>query len=427
MKIFFRNIHLYLSLAAGLVIMISCLSGAILVFEEELNHAMYAQRYFVKPETQRLPISQLVKNAVASVPKAKLASVKVYSDASRTVEIGLMAPEKKSEGSEGRTDADKASKAQAEHTMSAGEKEKSGNAEGREKGKEGSEGKKMQKGGGGKPNLTAYVNPYTGQVTELFNRQKSFFFTVEMLHRWLLSGKEGIGKTIVGVSTFFFLFILITGLILWWPKTKAILSQRLKIKWQAGWKRFNHDMHMVTGFYTSLFLIIIVMTGLVMSFNWINKGIFTLTGSKMENPEPPVSIYQAGAKPISIDAIYQQISVKQKAVDFYNIRTPKDSAGVFSVSVLPVNAMESAMDTYYIDQYSGNISGSLTFSDKNLGQQIRAYVKPIHTGAVYGLPTKIISFIICLLTFTFPITGVIMWLNRIKKGKKKAPGKKQMV
>ena len=80
--------------------------------------------------------------------------------------------------------------------------------------------------GGGRPNLTVFADPYSGKITGQFNRRKSLFNTVEMLHRFLLAGKNSIGNTIVGLSTFFFLFILITGVVLWWPKNKKIMRQR---------------------------------------------------------------------------------------------------------------------------------------------------------------------------------------------------------
>jgi uncharacterized iron-regulated membrane protein len=79
------------------------------------------------------------------------------------------------------------------------------------------------------------------------------------LHRWLLGGSDSIGKTITGISTLIFLFILITGIILWWPKTKNILLRQLKIKQSAGWKRFNHDLHIVLGFYSAIFLFIFAL------------------------------------------------------------------------------------------------------------------------------------------------------------------------
>ncbi|HLL45027.1 MAG TPA: PepSY-associated TM helix domain-containing protein, partial [Segetibacter sp.] len=48
-----------------------------------------------------------------------------------------------------------------------------------------------------------------------------------------------------------------------------------------------------------------------------------------------------------------------------------------------------------------------------------ATFKPLHVGSIYGLPSKIIAFLVCFLGVTFPITGTIMWLNRLKKNKRK--------
>lgn len=401
MKVFFRTIHLYLSLAAGLIIFISCLTGTILVFEEEIEHSTHHERYFVTAGTERLSLTQLADKALKEKPKSKLVSVKTFTEATRTVEVTISVPEKKDK----KEDKKPENKDPKEGKGKAGEK-KGGKQEGR------------------KPTLTAYVNPYTGEVIDVVNRRESFFFTVESIHRWLLGGKDSIGQTIVGISTFFFLFILVTGIILWWPKTKNILNQRVKIKWSGGWKRLNHDLHIVTGFYLAIFLIVISLTGLVMAFNWMNKGIFTLTGSKMENPEPPAAIYQAGIKPISVDSVYDIIS-SVKDVAYYTIRMPKDSASVYTVNALPIKSIETAGDTYFIDQYSGKTAGKLLFADKNKGQKIRSIVKPLHTGSIYGLPTKVISFTICLLSLSFPVTGVIMWLNRLKGEKKKSKKEKQ--
>ncbi|QNP51308.1 PepSY domain-containing protein [Hymenobacter qilianensis] len=63
--------------------------------------------------------------------------------------------------------------------------------------------------------------------------------------------------------------------------------------------------------------------------------------------------------------------------------------------------------------------GKLDFQDRNLGQRVRRSFKPVHTGAIFGMPSKIIALIVCVLGVTFPITGVILWLNRLQKEKKK--------
>ncbi len=408
MKTVFRNIHLYLSLAAGIIIFCSCLTGTMMVFEDEIEHALHHERYFVEPQKQRLPTAQLIFNALKEVPKAKLGSVKVYAEAERTVEIGLIIPEKKGRKGEGEHEEHGPNQERQEHGQEHGDEHR---------GPQGAEGEnKGPKGGGERPNLTVFVNPYTGQVTDRFDQRKSFFKTVEMLHRFLLAGKDSVGNKLVAFSTLFFLFILMTGVILWWPKNKKIMRQRLRYKWDGSQKRLIHDLHIVTGFYTSLFLLIIVFTGLIMTFSWANKLLFAITGSKpvFEQPKPSTSVYQAGIKPLPIGEILA-LQEEIEHVSSYTIRPPRDSSGTFNINVLPEGAVETALDTYFVDQYSGKVISIQKFADKSAGQRARAFVKPIHTGSIYGWKTKIISFIVCLLSLIFPVTGVMMWLNRIKK------------
>jgi len=404
MKTFFRNIHLYLSLAAGIVILCSCITGTILVFEKEINHKLHPERYYVTPKGQKLPLQQLVKDALKQVPKAKLASVMVYNDAERSVEIGAIIPEKKNKG----------------------DKDKNKKEAPAENGKPGENLKDKKPKEAARANTTLFVNPYTGEFLGQYSKRQSFLFTVEMLHRFLLAGKDSIGDMVVGISTLLFLFILVTGVILWWPKTRNIMRQRLKIKFNGSGKRLTHDLHIVTGFYTSLFLVVTVLTGLVMSFKWANNALYTITGSKQQKEEAkaPESKYGAGLKPLLFEQALATMGDKITTAEFYSIRPPRDSAGTYSINILEQGKTENAADNYTIDQYSGKIIATQLFADKSLGQRVRSYVKPVHTGSVYGLPTKILSFIVCLLACIFPVTGVMMWLNRIKK---KKPAQKRLV
>jgi uncharacterized iron-regulated membrane protein len=59
------------------------------------------------------------------------------------------------------------------------------------------------------------------------------------------------------------------------------------------------------------------------------------------------------------------------------------------------------------------------FVDKNLGQRVRATFYPVHVGSIAGLPGRIVAFLACVAGVTFPVTGVILWLNRLKKNAKK--------
>lgn len=377
MKVFFRRIHLYLSLAAGLVILLCCLTGAILVFEKDLQMALNKKRYYVTAQEERLPLSALVGKVKEEYSGAKVNGIKTYVQTDRSAEINI--------------------------TLPKGERQ-------------------AAKGGERQPGFTVFINPYTGEVLEKYSYRETFFYQVFALHRWLLGGDKSVGKYIVGVSTLIFLFILITGIILWWPKTRNILKQRLKIKWDGGWKRLNHDLHLVLGFYSAILLFIFAFTGLAWSFEWFNKGIYTVTKSPQKNPTPPKSIIPENQLAIGPDAVLERAQSLYPQAVFYNINFPKDSTEVFTASVLPVNAAhENATDAVYVDQYSGSVVGQLPYSERSLGARVRSAFKPIHTGSIWGWPSKIIAFIVCLFGVTFPVTGTIMWINRTGRKKVSRP------
>ncbi|UOQ77574.1 PepSY domain-containing protein [Hymenobacter sp. 5516J-16] len=446
MKTFFRNIHLYLSLVSGLIIAVVCLTGGILVFEKELEQAWHPERYFVAPvATPALPLERLTAAVKAYKADAKITGMKVYADPARTVEFNLAgAPggpggEHKGEGKEQKAEGRQGHEGRAEAGKGpqvAGQRAEGGREEG-QGGKGGAEGKGGKGGGGeGGRGPVVFVNPYTATVTGELNYRETFFFTMMALHRGMVGGP--IGKLIVGVSTVMFLFIILTGLVLWWPATRKAVKQRLQVKWTGGWKRLNHDLHIVLGFYSALFLFVFAFTGLAWSFEWFNKGIYAVTNSPMQRPEPPTSVVpgaatatpavtpEAGAAPapavsgLTADAALARARELAPSSVYYSLQLPKDPTGSIRVATLRPNATyENATDEAYLDQYSGQVLSQQTYEQRNLGQRVRGLFKPVHTGSIWGWPSKIISLVVCVLGFTFPITGTILWLNRLRKQRRK--------
>lgn len=453
MKIFFRNIHLYLSLVSGLIIAVVCLTGAVLVFEKELEQAWHPERYFVAAPaatTPALPLERLTAAVKAYKADAKITGVKVYADPTRTVEFNLAgAPggpggEHKGEGKGHTEGAQRGGEARMEAGKAPqGEGQRAEGGRGEQGGKEGKGEGKGGKGGGGEGGRgpVVFVNPYTAAVTGELNYRETFFFTMMALHRGMVGGP--IGKLVVGVCTVMFLFIIITGIVLWWPATRKAVKQRLQVKWSGGWKRLNHDLHIVLGFYSALFLFVFAFTGLAWSFEWFNKGIYAVTNSPMQRPEPPVSVVpgatavaaaptpaapeaatapevQAPTPGLTPDAALARARTLVPASVYYSLQLPKDPTGSIRVATLRPNASyENATDETYLDQYSGQVLSQQTYEQRSLGQRVRGMFKPVHTGAIWGWPSKVISLIVCVLGFTFPITGTILWLNRLRKAKKK--------
>ena len=234
------------------------------------------------------------------------------------------------------------------------------------------------------------------------------------LHRWLLAGDTG--KLIVGVSTLLFLVILISGVWVWWPKSRRQLKARTRITQRLGWKRFNFDLHVSLGIYAAVFLFIMAFTGLAWSFEWFHNGIYWVTGSPQTRTEPPQSALQPDAAPASLEAAYQAAQATLAPAVYYSVSIPEDSASAVSVRALPEDAAhERATTSLYLDQYTGDVLGIERFGDRSLGAQVRMTFYPVHVGSIYGWPTRVLAFLACVLGATFPITGMLIWINKRSK------------
>ena len=202
------KIHLWLSVPFGIIIAIVCLTGATLIFEPEINEMTMRHRYFVKEVTgQPIPLGELMKSVSRTLPDSvSITSVAISPDANRTYQVNLSKPRR----------------------------------------------------------AAVFVDPYTGEVVAK-NERAPFFTFMFRMHRWLLDSMKpdgGVfwGKVIVGTSTLMFVFVLITGLVIWVPRTVKGLKNRLKIVANKGQHRFWYDLHVAGGFYATLLLLVMALT-----------------------------------------------------------------------------------------------------------------------------------------------------------------------
>ena len=122
------------------------------------------------------------------------------------------------------------------------------------------------------------------KVEKSKKKRLPFFRKVMQLHRWLLNppakkGEKSVGKIIVGVSTVAFVFTLISGMFIWWPRNGKVLLNRLQVKFSKGWRRFLLDAHVSLGFWTFLLLLLMALTGLTWSFSSYREIFYMLLGS----------------------------------------------------------------------------------------------------------------------------------------------------
>lgn len=382
MRKFFAKIHLWLSVPLGILVSVICLSGATLVFEQEITRALDPQLYRVAPPegVQPLAPSQLAARIREQMPDTlKLSSLQLSGDPREACMAGF-------EGS-------------ARRTLS--------------------------------------VNPYTGEVNG-WTKKYGFFQTTRKLHRWLMDapaakGQPSIGKGVVGVTTLLLVVILVSGLAIWVPRTRKALKQRLKVSCTNGWRRFWYDSHTVLGFYAALFLLAMALTGLTWSFGWYREAAYSLFGGGAQQtaassqPAKGNSVRPArggeGGRGVETAAEPFDYAVWDGVLDELKMRYP-----VYKTITLnernarivpdPHTSMRRT-DTARFDPRDGRIEGVDRYRDAPRSQSLRGWFYAFHTGSWGGMTTKILYFLSALIGGTLPLTGYYLWLKKRRRTAKK--------
>ncbi|MBX2922037.1 MAG: PepSY domain-containing protein [Chitinophagaceae bacterium] len=274
-----------------------------------------------------------------------------------------------------------------------------------------------------------FLDPYTAEVLQVKDMRKDFFRIVLDGHFYLWLPPE-IGQPVVASATLIFVIMMITGLVLWWPKNKAARKQRFTIKWNAKWRRVNYDLHNVLGFYMTWVAVFIAITGLVWGFEWFAQSLYFVTsaGKTLPPHEHPVSdttaVMQKGKN--AGDHVYYLMAGKAKQKEKFGVFYPATPADAIEGFVNHRPGTYYNADYYHYDQYTlqelpatGVYAGS--FKDASLADKIARMNYDIHVGAVLGLPGKILAFFGSLICASLPVTGFMVWRGRKKKKAKASP------
>ena len=122
-----------------------------------------------------------------------------------------------------------------------------------------------------------------------------FYNAVKQLHRWLFMkpaephGGLSVGRVVMAISSMAMSLVLLSGVVIWWPKNKKMLKNRLTVTTNKGFRRFVYDSHVSLGIYAFVFLFLMAVTGPVFSFGWYKKGMSSLLGQSSEKKEMPMT------------------------------------------------------------------------------------------------------------------------------------------
>ncbi|WP_300670511.1 PepSY-associated TM helix domain-containing protein [Soonwooa sp.] len=271
----------------------------------------------------------------------------------------------------------------------------------------------------------AYVNPYNGKVLQVYDEKMDFFQIVKMIH-WSFLLKQDWGTYVVGIPVAIFLIMLITGIVLWWPKNKAARKQRFRFQWKetTRWKRKNYDIHNIFGFYTCVLALVFSITGLFYAFLIVQSLLyFAFSGGKTTYPDftaittkAPIEMRTEGTLDIIANKVkHDYPKAYGFSLDLGHPHMDDHQHPNFEVYVAHKKQVYYKSSSLIFDENNGDLLHTHDPKDKNFGEKFIAANYDIHVGAILGLPTKIIAFIVSLMIASMPVTGVLIWFGRRKK------------
>ncbi|WP_158797894.1 PepSY domain-containing protein [Pedobacter sp. L105] len=360
-------LHLWLGLISGMVIVIVSLTGAILTFEQELR--LLFQPY-QKAEANHLPFlppSALSKVVMETYKFPTVAGV-FYQGEGRSAIVPYYGDPKR-------------------YTV-------------------------------------VYVDPYSGKILhhQLLDED---FYRIMLTGHYQLWLPRPVGQPIVAYATLIFVITLISGMVLWWPKkwTKSTRKASFFIKVKAKFKRVNYDLHNVLGFYSLLIALVLALTGMVYGMKWFSTAVYFVgSGGEKQLSRRDRAVSDTTLATIhnlpEEDILFHHLVTTGVDLDhqLISISYPFGKKGAWGVGINPKPGT-SYLDHYqYYEQHSLKLLPSPDlYAKANGGEKISRLNLDLHIGAIGGIWTKIIAFLVCVICTSLPITGFIIWIRKRNK------------
>jgi uncharacterized iron-regulated membrane protein len=359
--------HLAAGATAGVVILIMSVTGVLLAYQRQVERWADTRGYAVSrpaPNAARLPPEALlakVREGQAAAP----ASVTLYGDASEPATVSFQ---------------------------------------------------------GGR-NL--FVNPYTGEVLgEGSPRVRAFFRTVTDWHRWLGAGGESraAARAATGASNLLFLFIVLSGFYLWWPRrwTRNSLRAVTWFRRTQGGRARDFNWHNVVGFWSALPLFVVVLSGVVISYTWASNLVYKLAGEEPPaqqqrggppggQPPPP-----QGAPLEGLDALLSKAEGQVEGWRSITLQLPSKPDAPVTFAIDRGNGGQPQLRSQLtLDRRTGEVVRWEPYSNNSAGRRMRSWLRFAHTGEVYGLLGQTVAALASAGGALLVYTGLSLALRRL--------------
>ena len=270
------------------------------------------------------------------------------------------------------------------------------------------------------------LNPYTGErIDNAAEGTKSFFGTVTALHRWFaLTGENrSLGRAVTGAANLGFLFILVSGIYLWWPKKWTWRIVKLNLLFRRNLptaKARDYNWHHVFGIWSLVPLFAVVVSGVVISYPWASNMVAAVFG-----PVSPAATGQAASEErqgqnraqgeaVSLQAIAETLKQAEPDWQTLSVKLPNGQAARVVMTVDTGNGTQLSRQTSYtVSRVSGEVLGVSGAEDQPAGRRARVFLRFLHTGEVYGFIGQTLAGLASLASVFLFYTGFALAYRRL--------------
>ncbi|MEZ6001314.1 PepSY-associated TM helix domain-containing protein [Hyphomonas sp.] len=281
---------------------------------------------------------------------------------------------------------------------------------------------------------TLLLDPYTGEALEGAGEgMEAFFGRVMRIHRWLAftGGRNEVGAAVNGAANLVFGALLISGVVLWWPRKWKWPLVKMQLFFRRGLpnaKARHYNWHHVLAAWSFVPLFLIIVSGAVFSYSWANKLVYAAFG---ETPGgqgggqavAAVTVPEMSGELLPLDPLVAQATGNFKNWRRVTITLPQPEAATLDLSIDWGNGTQASKKrSVTVARDGSGLIGAPVGDTSSPAQKARRWMRFVHTGEVYGFLGQTLAGLASIAGIVLVYTGISLAIRRLIRMKRSVKG-----
>lgn len=256
---------------------------------------------------------------------------------------------------------------------------------------------------------TVYLHPLTGREQGRRGELEGVVNFLFKFHSSLLL--KDTGKATLAAISLTYLVLLVTGLLLWWPKR---WPPTLRVELRKGLVRGLFDLHRTGGAVLGLVIAVSVTSGAYMAWRPLAQAVDTVAGvAPVKPPKVPKLRPGQDPAPLPLDRLVAigRAAFPHDPIGFIQVPATLDQPLRLRMRVAG-DPHPNGLSSVWVHPVTGEVLAVTRWDDLDPGARVVSWMYPLHTGELGG---PVLEAVMCAGGVTFGmlgISGIWLWWRR---------------